>query len=180
MGIRAGQDRVKKMVEIKTLSYGEQFAYKGLIDVPGLYKILEKWLSENGYDKAEIWNFEEVYEDGKQLTWKFEPYKKISDFAKVVIRIEASFKKLKETTIEKDGLKTKLMRGEAKFKFDLFMVTDYENYWGTKPMYFFLRSLADKFLYRSYIDRYEDIALADRENIKRELKSFLNMQRYAY
>jgi len=168
------------MVEIKALSYGEQFAYKGLIDVSGLYKMIEKWLEDNGYDKVEIWNFEEVYEDGKQLTWKLEPYKNISDFAKIEIRIEAWFTKLKETIIEKDGLKSKMLRGQAKFKFDVFMITDYENYWGTKPIYFFLKTLADKFLYRSYIDRYEDVALEDKEGLKREIKSFLNMQRYAY
>jgi hypothetical protein len=168
------------MVEVRALSYGEEFGFKGLIDVAGLYKIIEKWFADNGYDKVEVWNFEEVYEDGKQLTWKLEPYKKISDFARVEIRIQAWFKKLKEVVVEKDGLKNKLLRGEVKFRFETFMLTDYENYWGTKPMYFFLRTLADKFIYRTYIDRYEDIALADKDGIKREIKSFLNMQRYAF
>lgn len=166
------------MVEIKTISFGEQFAYKGLIDVKNLYKVIEKWFSEAGYDKVELWNYEEVYEDGKQLTWKLEPFKKITDFAKVEIRIEAWLTKLKEVVVERDGVKVKLFRGEAKFKFDTFMITDYENYWGTKPMYFFLRTLADKFLYRSYVERYEEIALNDKEAIKREIKSFLNMQRF--
>lgn len=166
------------MTEYKTLSFGDTFAYKGLINLEGFYKILDKWLKDNGYDKVEIWNHEEVFETGKQCRWKFQPYKKISDLAKIEIRINASFTNLKEVTVEKNKIKHKLMKGEASVSFDTFLCTDYENYWGTKPLYFFLKILADKFLYRSYIERFEETAIKDKEALKRELRSYLNMQRF--
>jgi len=70
------------------------------------------------------------------------------------------------------------MKGDAKFIFDVFLTTDYEDYWGTNPIYFFFKTLADKFLYRNYLDRYEELAMIDKEDLKRELKAFLNMQRF--
>lgn len=166
------------MTEYRNLTFGESFSYKGLIDVKALYRLIDKWFKEHGYDKFEVWNFEEVYEDGKQITLKLHPYKKLSDYVKVEIRINAILSKLKETVIEQDGVKISLMRGQAKFTFDTFVVTDYEGHWGNKPFYFFIKTLMDKFFYRSYTDRQEEILLSDKDKVKREIKSFLNMTRF--
>lgn len=166
------------MAEIKTLAYGESFSYKGLIDVKDLYRLLDKWFKEHGYDKNELWNFEEVYEDGKQITLKIQPYKKLSDYAKVEIRITVTMKRLKEVEIEKKTGKIKILRGEASFVFDVFLTTDYEEHWEQKPIYFFFKTVAEKFLYRSYIDKFEEQAMKDKDAVKRELKSYLNMQRF--
>lgn len=166
------------MTEYRNLTFGETFTYKGLIDVKGLYKLIDKWFSSHGYDKAEVWNFEEVYETGKQITLKLHPFKKISDYVKIEIRLLATLTKLKETTVEQDGVKFTLMKGQATIRFDTFVITDYEGHWATKPFYFFVKTLMDKFIYRSYTDRYEEVLIKDKDKIKRELKSFLNMTRF--
>jgi hypothetical protein len=166
------------MAEYRNLTFGESFSYKGLIDVKGLYRLIDKWLQEHGYDKFEKWNFEEVYEDGKQITLKLHPFKKINDYVKIEIRINALLSKLKETTINQDGVKITLMKGQAKFTFDTFVVTDYEEHWSSTPFYFFLKTLIDKFIYRSYTDRYEDVLVADKDKLRREIKSFLNITRF--
>jgi len=70
------------------------------------------------------------------------------------------------------------MKGQAKFTFDTFVVTDYEGHWGNKPFYFFLKSLMDKYVYRTYTDRQEEILISDKNKVKREIKSFLNMTRF--
>ena len=165
-------------MEYKNLTFGESFTYKGLIDVKGLYRLLDKWFAERGYDKMEEWNYEEVYEDGKQITLKLKPYKKLSDYAMVEIRINAVLSKLKETEVEHDGVKTTLMKGQAKFQFETFVVTDYEGRWGSKPFYFFLKTLLDKFFFGSYTEKYEAVVIKDKDNLRRELKSFLNMTRF--
>jgi len=166
------------MPEIRNLTYGESFTYKGLINVKELYALIDKWFKDHGYEKNELWNFEEIYEDGKQITLKVEPYRKISDYAKLTIRLTVNLRKLQEVVIEKKDLKLKLMKGDVNFIFDTFIVTDYEGHWETKPFYFFVKTIAEKFLYKSYIDRYEEILLRDKDMVKRELKSFLNMQRF--
>lgn len=166
------------MVEVKSLSFGETFGYKGLMDVKSLYKMIDKWFKDHGYDKVELNNYDEVYEDGKQLRLKLRPFKKISDYAKVEIQVEAVLSKCQEVVVTKDKVKLKLMKGDAKFKFDTFLTTDYEGSWESKPLYFFFKTIAEKFLYRSVIDQYEQQALRDKDELKREIKSFLNMERF--
>lgn len=166
------------MGEVKTLAFGESFKYKGLIDIKGLYMSIDKWLKSHGYEKQETWNYEEIFEDGKQLFMKLEPYNKISDYAKIRLRINIELRKCEDVTITKNKIKRKLMKAEGNFAFDLFLETDYENSWETKPLYFFLRTVAERFLYRSVLDRYEETAMHDKDLLKREIKSFLNMHRY--
>lgn len=166
------------MTEYRNLTFGESFTYKGLIDVKGLYRLIDKWFKGNGYEKAEVWNFEEVYESGKQITLKLHPFKKISDYAKIEIRLTATLINLKETIIEQDGIKNNYMTGQGKFSFDTFIVTDYEGQWSEKPFYFFVKTLLDKLVYKSQTDKYEEILLTDKDKIKREIKSFLNMTRF--
>lgn len=166
------------MAEVKTLRFGDSFQYKGLINSSELYKMIDSWLKRNGYDKVELWNYEEIYEDGKQLTLKLMPYKKISDYAKIEIRINGVFSGLTDVVVTRDGVKLKLQKGSVKFTFDTFLTTDYEQSWETKPLYYFFKVVAEKFLYRGILDRYEDVAQKDTDELKREIKSYLNMERF--
>ena len=165
------------MPEVKTPSYENTIAYEGLIDVKETYQLLNKWFKDHSYDSNEVFNMEQVYEDFKQIIIETRPYKKISDYAKIEFKIEIAFSKLKEQIIERDGIKQKLMRGEANFVFTTYLVTDREGMWTSKPAYFLLRNIMERFLYRTYISRYEDEAIKDKNKVMREIKSFLNMEK---
>ncbi len=164
-------------MEVRAITFGEGLDYRGLIDVQDLYKLIDKWFKEHRYDKREIWNFEEVYEDGKQITLKLQPFRRISDYVRIEIRLTVTLKKLTEVIIEKKELKIKTMKGEAHFVFDTFIITDYEGHWETRPMYYFMKVLAEKFLYKSYVDSFEDVLVKDKEDLKHEIRKFLNIQR---
>jgi hypothetical protein len=164
-------------MEVRAVSFGENIDYRGLVNVQDLYKLIDKWFLDHRYDKREIWNFEEVYEDGKQLTLKLQPFRRISDYVRIEIRLTMTLKKLNEVILEKKDLKIKTMKGEAYFVFDTFIITDYEGHWETRPIYFFFKVLSEKFLYKSYVDSFEDVLIKDKEDLKHEIRKFLNMQR---
>lgn len=166
------------MAEIKTLVWLKPIKYSGLVDIKGLYKTIDKWLSENHYDKVERRNFEDNYEDHKQIVIELAPYKKITDYAKVEIRIYMEFTNLTDEVVEKGGLKQKYQKGDLFFSFDCFLITDYENHWETKATYFFIRTLVDKFVYKGYIKRFEAEAVSDTNEIINEIKNYLNMERF--
>jgi len=42
------------MSEYKNLTFDESFSYKGLIDVKGLYRLIDKWFKENGYTNSKF------------------------------------------------------------------------------------------------------------------------------
>lgn len=167
------------MAETSILSKDDSFTYKGLVNIKDFYMVLDKWLADRGYDKQEMFNSEEIYETGKQLFLDIKPYKEVSDYAKVEIEIMLDFRKCKEVTVERKGRKATLMNGEFTVTFNTFLVTDLADYWDGKPIYYFLRTIAEKFLYKGYIEKAEEIALKDTGDLKRELKAFLNMHRYS-
>ncbi len=166
------------MAERKTLVNQKPISYSGLLNLKELYSIIDKWLKDHHYDKVETKNFEEVFEDGKQIILELVPYKKITDYAKIVIRIYAEFTKLREEVVERSGLKHKLIKGNAFFSFDCYLETDYEGHWQTKPTYFFFRTIVDKFIFKTYTSRFEKEALNDLNELINTIKSYLNMERF--
>jgi hypothetical protein len=164
----------------KKIVYQDKFiSFEGLFNLKDLFRTIIKWFNEHGYDMFENKNYEEVYEDGKKIIFELIPYKKVSDYYKLEIRVFAVFESLKEVEIELHGVKQRLLKGRANFTFDAILVTDYEGRWETKPTYYFYRALIDKFIYRSYTDRYEAQLVKDAKEVQEEIKAYLNMFRYA-
>jgi hypothetical protein len=163
----------------KKFVYQDKFlSFEGLFNLKDMFRTIVKWFNERGYDMFENKNFEEVYEDGKKIIFELIPYKKVSDYYKLEIRIFAVFQNLKEVEVEIKGVKHKLLKGRADFTFDAILVTDYEDRWEGRPAYYFYRAIIDKFIYKSYTDRYEAELLKDAREIQEEIKAYLNMFRY--
>lgn len=152
--------------------------YKGLFDVRELYKVLDNFFKEKGYDKRELRNIEHVKPEGKYIELELLPFKKVSDYAKFVIRVEAIMNNIKEVDIEKDSHQMKLNQGEVTVIFDGIMETDYEHRWDTRPEYVFIRTIFDKFVYRIYTRQWESQLVRDVEHLHSIVKSFLNLYRY--
>ena len=166
------------MAEVKTLVWMKPIKYSGLFDLKELYATIDKWCKEHHYDKVEAKNFEDVYEDSKQIILELRPYKKITDYAKVEIRAYMEFTDIKEEVVERGGLKKKINKGKINMSFDCYLITDYEAHWETKAVYYFFRMLVDKFIYRGYMKRFEAEAVADCNEMIHEVKSYLNMERF--
>jgi hypothetical protein len=166
------------MAEIKTLIIGDTIHYKGLVDLKGFNKVMDTFFREKGYDRQEIHNEEQVLEDKKELLMKLMPYKKITDYAKIEFFIIVTITDMKEVTIEKEKIKMKLLKGSINVDIDTYLVTDYEGSWETKPFYFFVRTLFDKFVYKTYTEKFEAQAMKEAKELKHEMKSYLNMHRF--
>lgn len=166
------------MAETKSLIWLKPLHYSGLIDIKGLYAVIDRWTEQNSYDKVERRNFEDVMGDRKQIILELVPYKKLTDYAKCEIRIYMELTNLKDTVIERNGIKHKYPKGDAFFSFDCSLITDYESHWESQAYYFFFRTVVDKFIYRGYTKRYEAEAKADCNELINEIKSHLNLSRY--
>ena len=84
------------MAEIKTLIDGKSLSYEGVFSLKDLYRLIDKWFRDHGYDKQEIKNWEDVTEHEKQIIIEIIPYKKMSDYARFDVRIFMIFSKLTE------------------------------------------------------------------------------------
>ncbi len=166
------------MSEIKYLVDGKEVQYEGLFDLSGLFKAIDDFFRERGYDRLETQNYEEVYETGRQITIELLPYKKLNDYVKMEIRIYAFFKNLKEKIVEVDGVKRKLHHGRAELWFDANLYTDFEHRWENRVLLYFLRTITDKYIRRSQTNLAEEYCIKDCWDVIDLVKSFLNMNRY--
>ena len=166
------------MTEVKNITFNDVLNYNGIIDLKGLYNMMNKWLDENKYDRLEEESYEFILPEGKQVTFVIRPYKKISDYSKIEIKIELDCQKLKEVVVKKDGAREKLYKGELNIAFHTFLVTDRERSWENPPVVFFLRTLLERFVYRNYIEKEEEMVVKHKNQLMREVKGYLNMQKF--
>lgn len=167
------------MAERETVVDRLRLTYEGLFDVNELYKFIDTYFREKGYDKKEIKNIEKVSDEGKYIELLLEPWKKITDYARNVIRVRIVMSDIKDVEVEKDKTKVKLNQGKVQVVIDAYMDTDYEERWENKPTFFFIRTLFDRFFYRQYTLGYQANVLNDVNQLHSNLKAFLNLYRYS-
>ena len=154
--------------------------YEGLFNATELYKLIDNWLREKAFDKRELKNEEHVRPEGKYVELVIMPWKKISDYARHVIRLEIRMHNLKDVVIEKDGQRVKMNQGKIDMIIDGYLDTDYEDRWEQKPFYFFMRALFDKFVYRTYSTQFEELLVENVHQFHTMIKSFLNLYKYEF
>ncbi len=165
-------------MEKRLVIKGMLLKYEGLFGVLDLYKLIDDWTKENGYDKFEKESTEYVKPEGKYIEMRLEPYKKVSDYVQNRIVLLIFMKDVKEADVEIDRKKHKLNKGNLAINFDAYLETDYEHRWEQKPTLFFIRTLVDKYIYKIYTQKFESNLKNDVNSLHTAIKSFLNLYRY--
>ncbi len=155
-------------------------AYEGLFDLHELYVLINQWLKDKGFDTREQRNQEHVRPSGKFIELELMPWKKITDYARHVIKINIKIRNLKEVVVEEDEKRVTLNKAAVKIVLDGYLDTDYEDRWESKPFYYFIRTLFDKFIYRTYSTQYEELLVENCLQIHSTIKAFLNLYQYEY
>ncbi|MBS3127783.1 hypothetical protein J4410_01440 [Candidatus Woesearchaeota archaeon] len=155
-----------------------RLTYEGLFSVSELYRFIDEYFEDKGYDKREKKNIENVTPTGKYIEIEVEPWKKVTDHAMNVIRLRMIFENIKEVEVEKDGRKMVLNQGKAHFLFDAFLYTDYFHKWEGKPIYFVIRTIFDKYVYAPYTQGFVAGVKEDTLHLHGNIKAFLNLYRF--
>ncbi len=163
------------MAERRIIVDNKLLEYEGIFNFQDFYYTMDKWLREKGYDKWEKRNFEQVLKDGRQIEIAFEPWKKITDYARIVLKMGLVVTKMKDIVVKKNGQDIKMNHGKIKMKFIGYLDTDYEHRWEGKPYFYFLRTVLDKYVYRSHTDKYDSAVAEECSHLYNTLRNFLNM-----
>ena len=166
------------MAEKKTLIDGRKLKYSGLINIRELLEKINDWLLAHGYEKEMRKTYEDVFEEGKETTIELAPFKIPAPYMRYRIRMYMTFRDLKEVCVEKGNLKTQMMKGDVNMVFDTYLEADQENHWEGKPLFYFLRMIIDKYVYRINNKQFEKEAVRDALELEDHIKSYLNLQRY--
>ncbi|MBW2965839.1 hypothetical protein KY342_01905 [Candidatus Woesearchaeota archaeon] len=166
------------MSEKKLIIDQLKLTFEGIFDLNGLYRTIDSWFYEKGYDKWERKNFEQVLPSGKDIELELLPWKKTTDYFKNIIRLRMRFTNVKDVEVEKQGVKLRLNQGRVMMIFDGYLVSDYEGKWEEKPMFFLIRTLFDKYVFKPYFSKFEKWVVNDVHDIHGRIQRFLNLYRY--
>lgn len=158
---------------------GDRVTYEGLFDAKELYRVMDDWAQDRGYWLIEKSHVESTKPGGKNIDMSFEPFKKYTDYAKSIIKFRVQLQDVKDVVVERDEKKVKLQEGTALFTFTGILETDYEHRWETKPLFYVLRVIFEKYVYTPFISGWERDVKGDVAALKNDVKAYLNLSRFA-
>jgi hypothetical protein len=154
-----------------------RIVYEGYFKAQDVYRIIQEWLLEHGYDIDEKRNEEFVRPQGKQTLWISENPLKINDYVQYVINIVLLKENLVDRTIEIDGKQRNTQHGKITITLRGFLETDYERRWESKAWRWYLRMMVDKYFLKTKM-RDEGEELKEQvSQFGRILKDYFNMQK---
>jgi len=155
-----------------------KFSYEGLFDLAELYRLIDSWFYEKGWDKYEHINQEQITPSGRQIRLILEPWKNITDYFKIIIKIKAHFIDIKDVEVEKEDQRIKINQGEIKIIFDGYVLSDRRGLWSSKPLWWFLSIIFNKYIFKEHYNKAERWLLSDLDDLYQKIKSFLNVYKY--
>ena len=154
-----------------------RLGYSGAFSIKEFFEAVEDWKEKNGFDKEIKRHLEHAEPDGRKIEWFVELWKDERDFARIVIRFKALFDKLTEVEIKKDNRRVKLSKGEVLTLIDGILVQDVYGRWQQKPMFYFLRTIVDKYIYRFHKYQFEAEVEQYVHDLHKHLKLFFESQK---
>lgn len=169
------------MVEKKQVLYDLRTTYNGPFTVEDFYSDVEKWIKEKGYEKEPKKKMEHVTKDGKKIEWLIEIHHSLDDLHHGVVILRATMSNIKEVTIKKNGKKILINKGEVYINIDGFIQSHiHGSYYQVKPVYYFIRSLIDRYIYNFWSFKWDGAVSADCNELFKRIRAFFGLERYKY
>ncbi len=157
-----------------------KFGYEGLFNVAELYELIASWFYEKGWDWYEKMNQEQITPEGKQIRVILEPWKTITDYYKITIRLKLHCVNLRDVEVEKDGKTIRLSQGQVRILIDGYVISDKEGLWTTKPFWWLFSYIIENYLFPSHLNKAKRWIESDAENLHQKIKTYLNVFKYNY
>lgn len=162
----------KQKLIVKRLSYEGFFNYKEF------FRILDFWQRDKFYDKFEKRSEEFVTPTGKQIDFEFTPWKKVTDYYKIILKIEIITQHLKEVEVVINNEKRRMHHGKISIKITGYLIVDYEGYWDTTAFLTFIRDIFDRYFNWYITKKYQNMVVDHVNDLFYTLSTYLNVTQY--
>ena len=166
------------MAEKLMILQGDKLTYDGLFDMKELIAVIRQWGSDAGYWVIDSSQNESARPEGKYVTLDWIIFKKFTDYAKSLLKMNIQFQGVKDVIIEREGKKVKVQEGKIFISFDVILETDYEARWEVKPLFYVLRVIFEKYVYSPYMSKFERQIRDDYGMLKNSMKTYLNLAQF--
>lgn len=165
------------MAEKELVVAESRLSYEGLFSIDELHKVITDWLQQKQYDRLDKLHTQSIKPDGKYIDIELEPDKMVDDYTDLIIRIRIYASQLKDVIIEQDGRKKSMNDGKVTLVFDAWVKTDYAGRMDSKPVYTVMRTLFEKYIFKSQMARYPAQLKGDVAHLKETISNYLNLMK---
>ena len=150
--------------------------FDGFYDFKETYRVLFEYLLDQGWDMNEK-SYKEVLQAGgaKEIEVEWECVRKVSDYFKFYMKVKFHPMAMTSVEVDVDGVKQKMNKGKMDIEVETALLKDYEDRWGGRPFFKFLRTLYDRYLIRERIEQYEQKLIVEMDEFVNQAKAFLAM-----
>jgi len=167
------------MAEKTSVIVGRTIGYEGIFAVKDICSNVDTFFNKRGYTSRTIeLNVETVKPSGKFIILKLVFKRYVSEYCRYDVEVKYQFENVTSVEIVKEGMKTKMNKGKASILIDSWVITDYEKSWEIHPTMYFLRTLMNKFFFKSMHKNWEADVKRDVEDVCTEIGSYFNLQQF--
>ena len=159
----------------KELVIKEKLEHSGIFDFKGFYSFAHAWFKDELYGVVEKTYSEKVSGNARDIEFEWTVTKKLSDYFKTEMKVEAKIKELTDVEVEIDGQKKRMNKGKVSFEIDAALMIDPESKWDVNPFYRFLRDIYSKYVIPKRVDNMKNVIFKDVTTCKEEIKAFLEL-----
>jgi hypothetical protein len=165
--------------EIQHVALGMQVNYQGMFNLTDLLIMIDSFFRKKGYTKKIESHNEATTEKGRSLNLRLRPFKQVKG-NKLEVQVWINIKELTDLQKKVDGIHVNLNKGNVNIVIDAFVLYDVRGKWEARAEYTFIRTLFDKFLFKSKSKDFEGMVKADAVELKNEIGSFLNLNKFLF
>jgi len=169
------------MSEKKQVLYDLRTSYTGPFVVEEFYAEVDSWIKEKGFTKEYKRKTESVTKDGKNIRYIIEIHSHLNDLYYGVVVLDVLMDKVREAIIKKGGKKLRLHNGDALITIEGFLESHiHGSFWQVKPMFYFWRTLIDKYIYNFWSDKWDGTVNSQGRELLKRIQAFFSTQKYKY
>jgi len=169
------------MSEKKQVLYDLRTSYTGPFVAEDFYAEVDNWTREKGFEKEPKKKMEHVTKNGKKIEWIIEANSHLDDLHHGVVVLRVLMDNVKEVVIKKNGKKIRVNNGDVFVDINCFIQSHlHASFYQVKPIYYFFRTLVDRFIYNFWSDKYDGIVNSDGRDLYKRIRSFFELQKYKY
>ena len=105
------------MGHLKIVVDHEKIDYSGPFNANDLFRMIENYVFEKGFDKKQDKDFEQNTPSGKSIEWQISPWKKITDYVRYMIKVRVLGHDFVKTDVMVDGKRKKVERCSRFFQY---------------------------------------------------------------
>ncbi len=165
--------------ELQHVALGMQVNYQGIFNLSDLLAMIDGFFKKKGYVKKIESHNETVTEKGRAVSLRLRPYK-ASKSNKLEIQVWVNITELTDFQKKIDGIPVRLNKGKVNITIDCFVIYNMRGQWEARAEYTFIRTLFDKYLFRSKGKDFEGMVKSDAVDLKNEIASSLNLNKFLF